>query len=61
MKVKGNTQGLPVSGPDTVRQVLGAAAVLDVVVVLLVVVDAVVVELEVVEVVELEQVSVVQT
>ena len=52
------------SGPDTVRQVLGAAVVLDVVVVLLVVVDAVVVELEVVEVevvVELEQVSVVQT
>ena len=55
--MKGNTQGLPVSGPDTVRQLLGAAVVVDVVVVLLVVVDAVVVEV----VVELEHVSVVQT
>ena len=64
MNVKGNTQGLPVSGPDTVKQLLGAAVVVDVVVVLLVVVDVVVVavvELEVVDVVVLEHVSVVQT
>jgi len=53
-----------VSGPDTVKQLLGAAVVVDVVVVLLVVVDVVVVavvELEVVDVVVLEHVSVVQT
>ena len=63
MNVKGNTQALPVSGPDTVRQLLGAAVVVDVVVVLLVVdvVVVAVVELEVVEVVEVEHVSVVQT
>jgi len=62
LKVNGNTQGLPVSGPDTVRQLLGAAVVVDVVVVLLVVVDAVVVELVVVEVEVVEEhVSVVQT
>ena len=58
MKVKGNTQGLPVSGPDTVRQLLAPAVVLDGVVVLLVVVDAVVAVVVVVEV-EVEVVVVV--
>ena len=61
LNVKGNTQGLPVSGPDTVRQLLAAAVVVDVVVVLLVVVDVVVEVVELEVVVEVEQVSVVQT
>ena len=51
MKVKGNTQGLPVSGPDTVRQLLEAVVVVVVVLTVVVVVDAVVAVVELVEVV----------
>ena len=63
MKVKGKTQELPVSGPDTVRQLLLLATV-DVEGVVVVVVEVVVVVVGVVVVVvvkEDEQVSVVQT
>ena len=64
MKVKGKTQELPVSGPDTVRQLLLLATVDVEGVVVVVVVEVVVVVVGVVVVVvvkEDEQVSVVQT
>ena len=63
MKVKGKTQELPVSGPDTVRQLLLLATVDVEGVVVVVVVEVVVVVVGVVVVVvvkEDEQVSVVQ-
>jgi len=64
LKVKGKTQELPVSGPDTVRQLLLLATVDVEGVVVVVVVEVVVVVVGVVVVVvvkEDEQVSVVQT
>ena len=64
MKVKGKTQELPVSGPDTVRQLLLLATVDVEGVVVVVVVELVVVVVGVVVVVvvkEDEQLSVVQT